>query len=72
MWGLSSLLLSTKEQVQKDGEDDRDQDHKTYRRVEREVAPSEDEVPRQPVDPEPAEQEKDDAEHEQHNCPTDE
>src|SRR5215210_2736818 len=64
--------LATEEQVQEDGEDDRDDDHKTYRSVEREAAPPEDEVPRQPVEPEAPEQQEGAAEHQQHDRPADE
>src|SRR4051812_20001224 len=64
--------LAAEEQVQEDGEDYRDDDHKTYRGVEREVTSPESEVPRQPVDPEAPEQQEDAAEHQQHDRPADE
>jgi hypothetical protein len=63
--------LAAEEQVQEDGKDDRDDDHKTYRGVEREVASPEDEVSRQPVQPEAPEQQEDAAEYQQHDRPAD-
>ena len=63
--------LAAKHEVQDDGADDGEQDHKPYREIEGKVTTPEYQVSRQPVYPETAEQQEQSAEHEQDYCAAD-